>query len=914
METNAFIIRNFEYEHLAATLSCIGDGIISTDLVGGVVFMNKPAEELTGWKIEDAIGNNLSVVLPIFDGDKNMSFHGPVEAAIQAGVAIGLTNNSYFISKEGIKKYISASCSPNKDFLGKTIGVVIVFRDITRLKQADEDLRIQRNNFQAMFEASPLGIAIVNEDVIIEQVNSAFLKLFNKNYNEVINKKMGNILSCVHSFENTEGCGSSETCELCKIKSVVNMVIKSKVITMEKDIKFIQLFDGVEVSPSLNVNFVPVNISGSDNVMLVIEDVTDQKQYENEIKESKAKYQSLFMNMNTGFAYFHILFGDDKESMDLEFIEVNSKFEELFKVKSGEIKGKTVKDIFPNIWGRYSDGLKTKEKDELKSEHYHIPEYYDETSGKWFSISSFQSGFSYYASLVSDITESKEAARELKRAKEAAESANKAKSQFLANMSHEIRTPLNGMVGMIDLTMRSNLNNDQRDNLNIAKSCTNILLKVINDILDYSKMEAGKLTIENISFNIKDLVEDIVKVHTIRASEKGLDLYYQLADGLPWDLIGDPSRLKQILNNLIGNAIKFTENGNVSVSVKKYMREGDLLELLFAVADTGIGIAKDNLDLLYKSFSQVDSSYTRKFGGTGLGLVISKQLIEMMGGKIWNDSMENNGTTFYFTIKLEIGEKKEENKSVIVPEFKNGSSYNILYVEDEKVNQMVIEHFLKDKGHSITIVENGKEAVSVAKNNKFDVILMDIQLPEMDGIQATAEIRKREERLGLHTPIIALTAYALKGDREKFLSLGMDEYISKPVDRDILLHFIEIFGSRSKKTSPINTGQLKVDILDFKDKIVNNDEEIDKIRTDIYKHLMLLKKAFNDKNIIIIESTAHLIKILATKIDELPVKNLSFKIELDMRRGDLIAVQEDIRKLEKEILDLKLKENNRKEV
>lgn len=1151
MDTNAFIIHDLAYEHLAATLTCIGDGIISTDLEGRLVFMNKSAEELTGWNMKEALGKNVNKILPVFDGDDEIFFDNPIKNVITSGVVIGYKNDSYFISKEGNKLFISASCSPNIDFEGKTTGAVIVFRDVTRLKQVDEDLRIERNNFQEIFEASPMGIAIVNSDLIIGKVNSAFLKVFNKKFEEVINKKTGDILYCMNSFRNPDGCGFSEGCELCKIRSIVTRVIEDKMMYVEKDIKFNQLYNGIEVSPWLDVNFVPINISGVTNVMLVLEDVTEQKQYktsleesrdfyissfenfpglvwrtnkqqkvdyfnkawlkftgrtmeeeitinwkekihqedaekyfktwiekselheaheieyrlktkegnyrwiwersspihdmrgeftgfigvcdditdrkiaeeglnryqmlskqavdiilfinsrgkivdandaaisvygytreelltlsindlrrtslnledsiekmeiagelyesinyrkdgtsfpieinaqseiingeritlsiirdisdrkkiENEIKESKAKYQSLFMNMNTGFAYFHILFADNEASMDLEFIEVNSKFEELFNVVSSEIRGRTIKEMFPDIWERYNYGLRTIGKKELTSEHHHIPEYYDDVAKKWYSISSFQTGFSYYASLVSDITESKESESELKRAKEAAEAANKAKSQFLANMSHEIRTPLNGMLGMIDLTINSDLNDDQRDNLKIAKSCSNSLLKVINDILDFSKMEAGKLTIENIWFNIRDLIEDIVKVHTIRAQEKGLNLLYQLSSAIPENLIGDPSRLKQILNNLIGNAIKFTENGNVSISIKKYSRDGDFLELLFAVADTGIGIAKGKLDLLFKSFSQVDSSYTRKFGGTGLGLVISKQLIEMMGGKIWNESSESNGSIFFFTIKLEVGEKKEVYKPEIIPEYINNSTYNILCVEDERVNQMVIDYFLKDKGHKITFANNGREAVVEAEKNDFDIILMDIQLPEMDGIQATAEIRRREALLGRHTPIIALTAYALKGDREKFLSLGMDEYISKPVDSKILFEFIERFGSKAEKLKPKATNKLKVDILDTRDKIVKDSIEIGKIKEEIYKQLGLLKNAYKGTNIIAIENIAHQIKVLASKIDELPIKNQSFKIELASRREDLSEVKETIRLLEKEIIYLKLKGN-----
>jgi PAS domain S-box-containing protein len=233
MDTNAFIIQNLAHEHLAATLTCIGDGIISTDLEGNVIFMNKSAEELTGWKLDDALGNNLIEILPIIDGDNDILIDNLVKAAIEAEVTVGLKNNAYFKSKDGLKKYLSANCSPNKDFNNHITGTVIAVRDISKIKSVDEELIVERNNFRAMFESSPMGIAVVDNDMVIKQVNPAFLKIFSKRYDDILNQRFGNILSCVNRFNKNECCGYSENCKLCKIRNIVGKVIETKLIYNE---------------------------------------------------------------------------------------------------------------------------------------------------------------------------------------------------------------------------------------------------------------------------------------------------------------------------------------------------------------------------------------------------------------------------------------------------------------------------------------------------------------------------------------------------------------------------------------------------------------------------------------------------------------------------------------------------------
>jgi signal transduction histidine kinase/ActR/RegA family two-component response regulator len=389
--------------------------------------------------------------------------------------------------------------------------------------------------------------------------------------------------------------------------------------------------------------------------------------------------------------------------------------------------------------------------------------------------------------LEEEIAERKRAAEALEVARAQALQASELKSEFLANVSHEIRTPMNGVIGMTDLALEMPLPAEARRYLDVARSSADLLLQVINDVLDFSKIEAGKLDLHPVPIDLRDELYEIVTLLAPRAAARGLALTARIDEAVPARVTGDPVRLRQVLLNLVGNALKFTELGSVTIAVSRLPHpDAGIAMLRLAVTDTGVGIAPADQARIFDAFTQVDGSSTRRHGGTGLGLAIAARLVDLMGGELSVVSTPGEGSTFAFNVCLPADagggaddrEDADESLATALPPL------HVLVAEDNPVNRLVVQHMLHRGGHRVTVVTTGREAVDAVAARAFDVVLMDVQMPEMNGLEATAIIRATE--LERRTPIIGITAHALRGDRERCLEAGMDDYLAKPVSRDEL--------------------------------------------------------------------------------------------------------------------------------
>lgn len=862
-----------QQELLINTLDSVGDGIISTDINGKINMINEQAQKITGWSYEDALEKDIMNVLNLYDKIHNRPFDNLFDKAIQKGSTVGLEKDTVLISKNREEICISASCSPIRNRDENFVGVVIVFRDITRIRIIEKKFESEQQNLKIIFNAAPVSMAILDSNGCIKQMNHSAQKFFEKNDFESNEYRFGNSMGCVHSNDHELGCGHGEYCMECNINKIFESVINESKAINNIEFEHELLRNGIKEKKSISFSAQPIEIEGENHIIVTIDDITERKYSEQKIIESENRLSTLMETTSSNIFIF--------DSYNIKYVNkamINFTGYSKEEFDDMNIEKLIHEDYKQLVLHRANSRLSGNDE----PDRYELKFQTKDGSKKWVDLSVGLikiDNKQYILGTFFDISETKKAEEELIQAKQLAEFANKAKSEFLANMSHEIRTPLNGIVGMADVSLLTNLNEDQKENINIIKNCADSLMKVINDVLDFSKIEAGKMKIEYQNIDIRKFIYNMTNFHRVKANEKGLDFKCIIHEDVPKFFITDPVRLQQVINNILGNAIKFTGSGSVKLLVNTKYTDSRY-QLKFGVIDTGIGIHKDMIEKLFNSFTQVDSSITRNYGGTGLGLAISKQLINLLDGDIWINSIEGRGSNFWFTIKAKKNINIMKMNEKFIDNIKQNKSLNlnILYAEDDKFNQIVIKKYFDKVGCTLDIVNNGKEAIIAYGNKEYDVILMDIQMPIMDGIEATKRIRKIESLTRKHIPIIAITAFALKGDCERFISEGMDEYLAKPISIEELYTLINevVFKGLKDIKDPRFINQI--------DAIEEQNTENEKISDlEISQIIQKIKESLDTNDYAKIEKYSHFVKE-SDDVDE-KTRKIAFRIELEARKG-----------------------------
>ena len=841
---------------------------------------------------------------------------------------------------EGEQRWLLTTKVPLRDRAGTIVGLVGLGHDITPRKKAEEALARERNLLRTLIDLIPDCIYVKDSDSRFLVANAGVARLAGASQPE---KLLGKTDFDLFPKDLAQRYRDDELSVIRSGQPVVNREEPTR--TAEGEQRW------------LLTTKVPLRNQHGDVIGLVGmgRDITQIKADEAELRRAR---EALVAERNLLRTVIDLIpervYLKDRQS---RFLMGNRAMTERLRLKTPEdYLGKTDFDLFPRELATvfFADEQQILRSGEplLNKEEFRVA---PDGSHQWtlttkVPLHDQQDNIVGLVGVGRNITEHKNREAELQRAKEAAEVASRAKSEFLANMSHEIRTPLNGIVGMTDLALETELTSEQREYLDTVKISADCLLSVINDILDFSKIEAGRIDLDATDFDLRDSLEATLKTLALRADEKGLELLCEIAPDVPDAVRGDFSRLRQIVVNLVGNAIKFTSQGEVALKVQVEAEDGDARILYFTVSDTGIGIPLEKQKVIFEPFTQADTSTTRKYGGTGLGLTISNRLVEMMGGKMWVDSEPGRGTCFHFTVRLSVSEKPREAGAIASKEILRGvkvlvvddnrtnrrildgmlnhwqmkptlvesgeqalaelsagvaagqpytlvltdllmpkmdgfelgerirqrpelsaaiimmltsaghrgdaqrcqqldvAAYllkpirqselreaiarvlgaresngpiplitryslrdeceptavlRVLLAEDNTVNQRLAVRMLEKRGHRVVVASNGREALVALEKESFDLVLMDVQMPEMDGFEATAALREKERWNGTHLPVVALTAHAMKGDRERCMAAGMDAYLTKPIRSQDLEKVLEdctehrLGGSRS---------------------------------------------------------------------------------------------------------------------
>jgi len=673
------------------------------------------------------------------------------------------------VNSAGSNRWIQSHIFPVFNNAGDIVDIVLISEDTTEQIQAEEDRMKLNRHIRMILESVDEGVFGVNLGGACTFINDSAVDLLGYSSSDQILGK--NILSIV--------CMENTRCETAPpVSNPIFRTYTEGESSRHED----------EVFWKKDNTCFPVSFSTRpilDNRLVTgavvsFSDITERKNSENILRENEEKYRQLFSAVSDAILIL------DAESQRI--IEANQAAHDLYGYDKTTI-----------VTLRYSDiseeHLFSKDISDSSSVNIinHSEMNHKKKSGGLFPVEVSFGTFDLHkrkmiCAAVRDITDRKSNEHKLKEARDSAIKAYNVKSQFLANISHEIRTPMNGLLGTLQLLSETELSNEQSEHLRTSLECGHNLMGLLDDILCFTKSESERLTLESVPFSIRELFNDTIATHTASARKKNIYIDLQLSDELPETVIGDPTRIRQVINNLISNALKFTRHGSITIKLSTIKRDKGIARLHFEIVDTGIGIKKEYHKRIFETFSQADGSTTRMYGGTGLGLAICKQLINRMGGRIGLISGQSKGSTFWFDLDFRIPRSHTRAQPANFDHINIdvNRELNILVAEDNPINQKVSKSILQQIGCNVTIVNNGEEAVRAAIHEKFDVILMDCQMPKMDGYEATGTIRN-VDNYNMSTPIIAVTANAMPGDEIKCIASGMNDYISKPVNKEVLV-------------------------------------------------------------------------------------------------------------------------------
>lgn|GEM_PF-630388 len=816
-------------ELLAATLRSIGDGVITCDRDGRVTGLNSVAECLTGWKSDEAQGRPLEEIFVIVDSRTRKPVQNPVREAIATGQILELSNHTLLISRDGCEFHIADSCAPIRNSKGDVVGAVLVFRDVTEQYRQREQLRESERRFRLLMGNAPAAIAI--HKIVFDEhgtpVDSEFVDV-----NPVFEKDTGK--------KKEEVCGR-------RVLALYPDIREEWLEMLHILVKRSQPVECEKYYPALDRWYqISAYRIDADHFAIVFVNISASKRAEQTLRAREAQLRAITDSAGDG-----IILTDDSGRI----VFCNPAAENIFGYSAEEMLGRPLQELV-------AYALETKERYNDNDDSFVQADSHAQQTRRIESTGCRKDGSRipveltlstlqldnawHYVAIVRDISERKAAEEQLAKYAavleannqillelyEKAEVATQAKSEFLANMSHEIRTPMTAILGYAEMLLeeltQEGCKSEHRAALQTIQRNGNYLLQLINDVLDLSKIEAGKMRLEMQPFPLRETLDEIIALMRIRAEEKKLPLRLEVLTPLPDLIISDPVRIRQILINLIGNAIKFTEQGEVRVRVSCMpQEEPDHARLRLDVIDTGIGIPPELMARLFQPFTQGDSSTSRKYGGTGLGLSISKRLAEMLGGEITVTSTPGKGSTFTVTILVQTVRREHadagrtsrgaelpldpgptaahapapatETQPDVV------SHLRVLLAEDAPDIRRLLKLILEKAGVSVTLAENGREAVEKAmaawkEGQPFDVIFMDMQMPEMDGYEATRFLRQE----GYSGIIVALTAHALAEDEGKCLTAGCNKYLSKPIRRETLLQTLQELASQRQEMTTLS--------------------------------------------------------------------------------------------------------------